>query len=209
MRDDTYIDRLPDYDGWEVVQDWPERADELREKIGIKDEPNTERLIIFGESGTGKTRAMRDTFLSNLEEGQEDVNECDRKYIRAPIWTADTLNAWLKTDEHQRACALDPLECFMKVQDPEYYPKWAMDTWDKLRYCAECKCLYYWPSKYMPLGIDDLQNFTSKKQLLVLRNVFEYWPTVAVTIQTPRGFQPESDLENLQDWLVERLKLKP
>ena len=207
MRDDTEIDRLPDYDGWEAVQDWPECADKLREKIGIKDEPDTERLIIFGESGTGKTRAMRDTFLSVLEEKREDASEHERKYIRAPIWTAYTLDTWIKTDEHNMACALDPIKCFMKIQDPKYYPNWAMDTWNNLRHCAECECLYYWPSVDMPLGIDDLQNFTSKKHLLVLRNVFEYWPDVAVTIQTPRGFNPGPmpGLPRLRNWIEKQL----
>ena len=198
--------RLPDPEGWNAVQDWPTSTDKLREQIGIKDEPDTERLIIFGESGTGKTRAMQDTFNWELEYYRKKARDLDRKYIRAPIWTADTLNTWLKLDDCKYD-GRDHLECFMDIANPEYYPFWIAATWDKLRYCAECPCLKYWPSKNMPLGIDDLQNFTSKKNLFVLRNVFEHWPRVAVTIQTPRGFNPGPmpGLPRLRNWIEKQL----
>ena len=203
----TVKDRLPDPEGWEAVQDWPDCADELREDIGIPDDPDTERLIIFGESGTGKTRAMKDTFTTAIEYGQENSREIDREYIRGPIWTAETVNSWLKIKDGFPFSDCDPLECFMRSGEDLEYSAWAGTSWDDLRNCSNCPCLKYWPSEDMPLGIDDLQNFTSKKQLLILRNVFEYWPKVAVTIQTPRGFNPGPmpGLYRLRNWIEKQL----
>jgi hypothetical protein len=205
----TDTDRLPDPDGWETVQDWPRYADEIREDIGISDNPDTERLIIFGESGTGKTRALRDTFKGEIELAQDKAREIDREYIRAPIWTVESVNIWPKIKDgfpwDDDDC--NPFECFIENEERMRYSIWTGESYEDLKRCSGCPCLKYWPSFEMPIGIDDLQNFTSKQQLRILRYVFEYWPYVAVTIQTPRGFNPGPmpRLEGLQNWLERQL----
>lgn len=190
---ETNRNRLPDKVGYEKVQEWGNGFWDA--ELDDKPVADTYRLVIVGETGTGKTRAMRDMLLSHETERRKRWKPSEKECVRYPVLSAESFQKWMdiKPDGYEDC---SPLDCFQDCENETM-------LWDYKpgKPCIDCPCLKYLPSADATVGIDDMQDFTSKKHLRYLKTLFEFWMYVVVAIQIPEGMP----ITELKPWLLNRL----
>lgn len=205
---ETDIAKLPDLAGFEKIKDWFIERDRLLKVFTNKDRKFNDagkliaikewkewelsppaRLVIFGVSGTGKTRAMK--------AGLEVISDSAK---------------WYEPKESIRH-SISPKE--IQVVEKECKEgRSAFDIFYNLcpgicDYAERCKfvnhhhmireCCYNTSVLFI---IDDLQEFQSKAHLEFLKEAFdEEWLSICAAVQIPEALPPG----DIKPWLIEQL----